>query len=65
MLNFTLHNPTKVIFGKGTIRQIADEIPRDAGVMLTYGLQSARKYEYGSSTGLKCTGGFIWEKNRT
>ncbi len=44
MLNFTFHNPTKVIFGKDTIRQIAGEIPRHAKMMVTYGSQSARKY---------------------
>jgi NADP-dependent alcohol dehydrogenase len=44
MLNFTFHNPTKVLFGKDTIRQLAGEIPPDARVMMVYGAQSARKY---------------------
>ena len=44
MLSFTFHNPTKVIFGKDTIGQIAREIPRDAKVMVTYGTVSAKKY---------------------
>ncbi len=37
MLNFTFYNPTKIIFGKGTIKDIAKEIPRDAKIMITYG----------------------------
>ncbi len=44
MLNFTFQNPTKVIFGKDTIGQIAGEIPRKARVMITFGASSARKY---------------------
>ncbi|MEQ1964188.1 hypothetical protein ABLB69_13680 [Xenorhabdus khoisanae] len=30
MQNFTLHTPTKVIFGKGQIAQLSNEIPKDA-----------------------------------
>lgn len=44
MLNFTFQNTTKIIFGKGTIGQIAGEIPQDAKVLITYGGGSARKY---------------------
>jgi NADP-dependent alcohol dehydrogenase len=44
MLNFTFHNPTKVIFGKDTVCRIADEISPDAKVLITYGSQSAQKY---------------------
>ncbi len=44
MLNFTFYNPTRVIFGKGVIRQIAGEIPKDARVLITYGGQSAQRY---------------------
>jgi len=44
MLNFTFYNPTRVIFGKGVIRQIAGEIPKDAKVLITYGGQSAKRY---------------------
>ncbi|HRS82946.1 MAG TPA: iron-containing alcohol dehydrogenase [Smithellaceae bacterium] len=44
MLDFTFQNPTKVIFGRDVISQIAGEVPRDAGVMMVYGAQSARKY---------------------
>ncbi|NLA41615.1 MAG: iron-containing alcohol dehydrogenase [Smithella sp.] len=44
MINFTFQNPTKVLFGKNTIRQLAGEVPRDARVMVVFGAQSARKY---------------------
>ena len=44
MFNFTFQNPTKVIFGRGTIGQIAGEVPSNARVMITYGAQSAIKY---------------------
>lgn len=37
MLNFELQNPTKILFGKGQIAQIAKEIPADARILLTYG----------------------------
>lgn len=37
MNNFTFRNPTKLIFGKGTIAQIAIEIPSEATIMMTYG----------------------------
>ena len=37
MNNFTFCNPTKLIFGKGTIAKIAAEIPADAKIMMTYG----------------------------
>lgn len=37
MNNFVFQNPTKLIFGKGTIAKIAKEIPADAKVMITYG----------------------------
>ena len=43
MLDFTFHNPTKIIFGKETIQQIASEIPKNARVLITYGGGSARQ----------------------
>jgi NADP-dependent alcohol dehydrogenase len=43
MLNFTFHNPTKVFFGKDTIRQVAGEIPKDCRVMITFGGGSVRQ----------------------
>ena len=43
MLNFTFHNPTKVIFGRGAIGKIAEEIPRGARVLIIYGGGSAKR----------------------
>ena len=37
MLNFEFKNPTKILFGKGQIANLAKEIPQDAKVMLLYG----------------------------
>lgn len=37
MNNFKLYNPTKIIFGKGTIKDIAAEIPQNARILITYG----------------------------
>ncbi|HBL53232.1 MAG TPA: NADH-dependent alcohol dehydrogenase, partial [Syntrophaceae bacterium] len=44
MLDFTFHNPTKILFGKDATGRIAGEIPRRARVMVTYGAASAKKY---------------------
>ena len=43
MNNFTYHNPVKIIFGEGTIANIAKEIPLDAKAMITYGGGSIKK----------------------
>jgi NADP-dependent alcohol dehydrogenase len=37
MLNFEFQNPTKILFGKGQIAKIAQEIPANAHVLMTYG----------------------------
>lgn len=37
MQNFTYFNPTKIIFGKGTIGALKREIPADKKIMLIYG----------------------------
>ncbi len=37
MNNFTFQNPTKLIFGKGSIAQLASEISKDKKVLLTFG----------------------------
>src|SRR5690606_9410598 len=37
MYNFEYRNPVKIIFGKGTIPKISEEIPAGAKVMMTYG----------------------------
>ena len=43
MKNFIFQNPTKIIFGKGTIAQIANEIPTDKKIMLTFGGGSVKQ----------------------
>lgn len=43
MLNFTFHNPTKIIFGSDTIKDIAKEIPEGSKIMITYGGGSVRQ----------------------
>lgn len=37
MLNFTYNNPTKILFGKGCIKEIRDEIPEESKVLIIYG----------------------------
>jgi NADP-dependent alcohol dehydrogenase len=37
MLNFEYVNPTKIIFGKGQIAKVTNELPKGAKVMLLYG----------------------------
>jgi NADP-dependent alcohol dehydrogenase len=37
MNNFVYKNPVKIIFGKGTIPKVAEEIPANARVLLLYG----------------------------
>ena len=43
MNNFEFKNPTKIIFGKGTIEKLVNEIPNDAKVLLLYGGGSIKK----------------------
>lgn len=37
MYNFTFKNPTKLIFGKGNIAQLQNEIPTDKKILVTFG----------------------------
>lgn len=37
MYNFEYKNPVKIIFGKDTISKVANEIPKNAKVLMTYG----------------------------
>ena len=37
MQNFTYSNPTKILFGKGTIAQLSRHIPAKARILMTYG----------------------------
>jgi len=43
MQNFVYKNPTEIVFGKGTIAEIASRVPRDVPVMMTYGGGSIKK----------------------
>ncbi|MEW6708668.1 MAG: iron-containing alcohol dehydrogenase [Candidatus Riflebacteria bacterium] len=43
MKNFTFYNPTKIIFGKGTIGALKNEIPAGKKIMLVYGGGSIKK----------------------
>ncbi len=43
MYNFEFQNPTKLIFGKGSIAKIKDEIPAGTKLMLTFGGGSVKK----------------------
>jgi NADP-dependent alcohol dehydrogenase len=43
MRNFEFYNPTKLVFGKGQIRQLAKLVPAGAKVMLLYGGGSIMK----------------------
>ncbi len=43
MYNFEYKNPVKIIFGRESIAKIADELPRNAKVLLTYGGGSIKK----------------------
>lgn len=43
MKNFTYHNPTKIIFGEKAVKQLRDELPRKARILLTYGGGSIKK----------------------
>ncbi|MBD1262846.1 iron-containing alcohol dehydrogenase [Maribacter polysiphoniae] len=43
MNNFEFKNPTKIIFGKDTIKKLTEEIPADAKVLLLYGGGSIKK----------------------
>ncbi|NYY79739.1 hypothetical protein DMH17_06105 [Raoultella planticola] len=37
MNNFDLHAPTRILFGKGAIDNLRDQIPADARILVTYG----------------------------
>ena len=43
MLDFTFYNPTKILFGKGQIAGIAQEIPQDQRILITYGGGSIKR----------------------
>jgi len=43
MNNFNLHNPTRILFGKGRIADLDAQVPSDAKVLLVYGGGSAER----------------------
>ena len=43
MNNFEFQNPTKILFGKGQIEKLAQEVPKAANVLLLYGGGSIKK----------------------
>jgi len=43
MLNFEFQNPTKIIFGKGQISKLSDEIRKDQNILMVYGGGSIKK----------------------
>ncbi len=43
MNNFDLHTPTRILFGKGAIANLRDQIPADARILVTYGGGSVKK----------------------
>lgn len=61
MLDFTFHNPTKIIFGKDKIGRVTDELPAGSKVMITYGENSARKYGILGRVKEACAGCHITE----
>lgn len=43
MFNFTFYNPTEIIFGSDGVERLDELIPKDARVLITYGMGSALK----------------------
>lgn len=43
MNNFTLYNPTKIIFGNGTIKDIVKEISKESKILIIYGGGSVKR----------------------
>ena len=42
MNNFIFYNPTRLLFGKGMINQLTQQIPADKRIMITFGGGSVR-----------------------
>ncbi|MQB07299.1 iron-containing alcohol dehydrogenase [Agrobacterium tumefaciens] len=42
MLNFSFYNPTRIVFGRDTIKSLDDLVPQQARVLVLYGGSSAR-----------------------
>ena len=43
MENFDYFNPTRIVFGKGTIARVAALTPKDTPILMTYGGGSIKK----------------------
>ena len=43
MNNFTFQNPVKILFGKGQISALCNEIPKNKRILITYGSGSIKK----------------------
>ena len=43
MQNFEFYNPTRIVFGKGTIQSITNLIPKDKKILITYGGGSIKR----------------------
>lgn len=43
MLNFTFHNPVRMVFGKGTISQVGELAPTGRRILMTYGGGSIKR----------------------
>ena len=43
MFSFDFYNPTKIVFGMGTIARLNELVPRDAHVLVLYGGQSVER----------------------
>ncbi len=46
MNNFIFQNPTRLIFGKGMIAELAKAIPANKRIMVTFGGGSVKKTAY-------------------
>ena len=44
MLDFTFHNPTKIVFGKDKIEELNSLIPENSRVLILYGGGSIKKF---------------------
>ncbi|MGL6064015.1 MAG: iron-containing alcohol dehydrogenase [Fusobacteriaceae bacterium] len=44
MNNFTFYNPTKIIFGKGELKQLDSLVPKNSKVLVLYGGGSVKKF---------------------
>lgn len=43
MFDFSFHNPTRIVFGRGAIAKLADLVPASSRVLLTYGTGSIKR----------------------